>query len=164
MHPALYPGTSIKKLTALYEDNLNQIFVYLQEYCATTNQKWCKSEIASFEQMLTKFEEQEKKNLKDHVNQLVEMSKFANQKFKYYQSIWIEYDDVAFIVALCVGTWTLVFNLAVNFSGLQIKGGEQNSSFSYIGAVFVSASYAALLIGIINIYVSVAAICTISFF
>lgn len=46
------------------------------------------------------------------------MSNFANEKFRYYQSIWIEYDDLAFLVALVVGVWTLLFNVSTNFTNL----------------------------------------------
>ena len=71
------------------------------------------------------------------------MSNFANEKFKYYQSIWIEYDDLAFLVALFVGTWTLLFNVSTNFTDIDPKGGEKEQFAEVGGAGLVMAIYAA---------------------
>ena len=51
-----------------------------------------------------------------YVVTMVRMAQFANEKYKYYQQIWIEYDEIAFLVAILVGLWTVLFNLAINFS------------------------------------------------
>ena len=60
----------------------------------------------------------------DYASNIVKMAGFANEKYRHYQSIWIEYDDVAFLVALVVGAWTVIFSLATNFSGTKDRGGE----------------------------------------
>lgn len=62
----------------------------------------------------------------DYINSMVKMAKFANEKYRHYQSIWIEYDDLAFLVALVVGSWAVVFNVATNFGFNQVpSGGEE---------------------------------------
>lgn len=76
--------------------------------------------MTSFEQKLLTFKSEKMWDEDDYASNIVKMSKFANEKYQHYQSIWIEYDDLAFLVALVVGSWTVIFNLATNFSGTKI--------------------------------------------
>jgi hypothetical protein len=80
--------------------------------------------MSSYENKLRTFKLEKMWDEDDYAKNIVLMSKFANEKYQYYQSIWIEYDDLAFLVALVVGSWTVIFNLATNFSDTKIQGGE----------------------------------------
>ena len=97
----------------------------------------------------------------DYIQSIVKMSNFANEKFRYYQSIWIEYDDLAFLVALVVGVWTLLFNVSTNFTDVAAQGGERQQLIEVGGAGLVVAIYAAQLLGL-DIYIAVALICVVS--
>jgi uncharacterized RDD family membrane protein YckC len=48
---------------------------------------------------------------------MTEMAHFANMKAEQSHKIWVEMNDGAFMIAMSIGAWTLIFNLAINFSG-----------------------------------------------
>lgn len=48
-------------------------------------------------------------NQQDYALLAVEMSQFLNEKYDEYQRIWIEYDEVAFILGIIVGLWGCLF-------------------------------------------------------
>lgn len=58
-------------------------------------------------------------NEQDHAMSIVQMTQYANEKYQYYQKIWVEYDDAAFIVAIIIGAWSIVFNIVNNFGPLD---------------------------------------------
>lgn len=80
-----------------------------------TSQNWCNKEIDTFESDLNQFSSDQMFEEEHLVDTIVRMAKFANEKYRYYQQIWIEYDEIAFIVAIAVGSWTVLFNVAINF-------------------------------------------------
>jgi hypothetical protein len=43
------------------------------------------------------------------------MSNYANSKYEHYQRIWVEYDHMAFYLAMLVGVWSIIFHIVTNF-------------------------------------------------
>jgi hypothetical protein len=115
----------------------------------------------SFSTKLRAFKDEDMWDNQDYIQSIVKMSNFANEKFRYYQSIWIEYDDLAFLVALVVGVWTLLFNVSTNFTNVAAKGGERQQLIEVGGAGLVVGIYAAQLLGL-DMYLAVALICVVS--
>lgn len=97
----------------------------------------------------------------DFVLGIEKMVRFANEKFAHYQSIWIEYDENAFVVAIAIGFWNLLFCFAVNYIG-EIKGGEQVQIAESLGALGVIVTYSAQAFGYWHVYVSTALIAIVS--
>lgn len=65
---------------------------------------------------------------------MTKMAEFANMKAEQSHKIWVEMNDGAFVIAMSIGAWTLIFNLAINFSGINsgvIEG------YSAIVSVFI---------------------------
>jgi len=51
------------------------------------------------------------------IEEMAEMANFANLKSQQSHKIWVELNDSAFVIAMLIGIWTLIFNCATNCSG-----------------------------------------------
>jgi hypothetical protein len=54
---------------------------------------------------------------------MTDMAHFANMKAEKSHKIWVEMNDGAFVIAMTIAVWTMIFNLAVNFSGIESTEG-----------------------------------------
>jgi hypothetical protein len=95
-----------------------------------------------FYNRMQRFKHENEWDEEDYVLGIVKMAHYANEKFIYYQSVWIEFDENAFVFAIAIGAWNLIFTFAVYYSGV-IKGGEQVAISEAIGALIVVLSYVA---------------------
>lgn len=91
---------------------------------------------------MQRFKHENEWDEEDYVLGIVRIHQFANEKFAYYQSIWVEFDENAFIVAIAIGFWNLLFCFAVNYTGI-IKGGETVVISEGIGAFVAILAYLA---------------------
>ena len=90
------------------------------EYCRVTAQDWCEIETNSFAKSLNTFKSFSVATATDEeiVEQMTDMAHFANIQAEKSHKIWVEMNDGAFVIAMTIGVWTMIFNLAINFSGL----------------------------------------------
>lgn len=91
----------------------------------------------------------------DYVRSIVEMASYSNQKFSHYQKIWVEYDNIAFVIAIFVGMWSICFHIVTNFGPKDAKTKtilEQNQGKQLSGAAGVIGVYFLNILGFFNIY------------
>lgn len=94
------------------------------------------------------------------------MAQFANQKYSRYQQIWVQYDNLAFLVAIALGWWTVLFCLATQF-GEPFESATRASKMteSPVSKPLVSVGFLiciANLAGYLNIYVATATVFPLS--
>lgn len=94
------------------------------------------------------------------------MADFANQKYHRYQQIWVEYDNLAFLVAIALGLWAVLFCIATQF-GEPFESAARASKItvSYASKLFAVVGFTicvANLSGQLNIYVATSIVMPLS--
>lgn len=104
-HPIFANSHSLYKTHEKFVQNIVQINTYLKHYCSETSQFWCDQEMTSFDEQLNEFKQFKASKLSDSaiINHIDDMSKFANEKFIKYQTIWVKFDELSLIFAIITG-------------------------------------------------------------
>ena len=98
-------------------NNLIQMELYVREYCDITKLSWCDHEIVDFQKSISNFQRFAFKrapniDLIDHIDMMYE---FANEKCKYFVTLWTAFDFQAFYGGMAVGLWLVIFQVAAVF-------------------------------------------------
>ena len=96
------------------------------------------------------------------------MNIFANEKYKHFQTIWTQFDDIAFIFGMAIGLWLFVFHVMVSIAPAQTHGTgsvpELEKDFSALLLVLGSLGiYAASFLTIVPLEVAALVVVGVSF-
>jgi len=103
--------------------NLIQIEMYLKEYCDVAKLYWCDREIVQYGKSIANFQKFAYKRAPniDLIDQIDIMSEFANEKTKYFSTLWTPFDFKAFYGGIISGLWLVIFQVATVFSLPETK-------------------------------------------
>jgi hypothetical protein len=111
IHPAFSPTSDLMTIHRQMMNNLIQIELYVREYCEITKLTWCDHEIVDFQKSISNFQRFAFKrapniDLIDHIDMMYE---FANEKSKYFVTLWTAFDFQAFYGGMAAGLWLVIF-------------------------------------------------------
>ena len=78
------------------------------------------------------------------VEQMTEMAHFANMRAEQGHKIWVEMDDNAFVIAMAIGLWTLIFSQTIHLSAVR------ESSLVLVCVVVNGAAWYLQLVGTVK--------------
>ena len=101
--------------------NIKQLNIYVNEYCAASpSLDWCKEQLSDFHTKIESYTlsieetnnkpEQEDKAV-DLLELALQMRSFANEKFKVFQRIWVEINDLHVVFAITIAFYLLILVL-----------------------------------------------------